>query len=352
MSLGTGLAFIGITLGWFLLPLLPAILELFRPSDVTPLRVVPRDAGDVAFLAKGFRHYLGRQMDLLPSATPADFLGRLPDGTHFARVKAGPSVLRPGDNGAVQERVVRVDAPIALAGDQTFLQEVHATEDFAGGPRSVYRALLGERRVTLGERSRVLRWVHAGGPLSVGAHSVLQGRVSSDQSVVVGQDVEFDRIGAPEIRTAGPTAPPGTAPTTIWELPKGARKIGDHHRIDGNLEIGPGVRVGGSLVVAGRLVIREGAEVRGSVKAHGDVTVERGAAIRGSLVGQGDLVIGPAVEVLGPVIGEGAVSLGDGCTVGRLDAQTTVAAGSLRVGHGVAVFGQLIARDGGKTTDN
>ncbi len=352
MTVWTGLAFTAVTVGWWLLPLLPAILELLRPTDAAPLRVVPRDAGDVAFLAKGFRQYLDRQMNLLPAATPADFLGRLPDGTHFARIKAGPELLRPGDTSRVQDRVVRVDTPIALGGDQTFLQEVHATEDFVGGPNTVYRALLGERRVTLGDRSRVLRWVHAGGALSIGARSVLQGRVSSDHSVLVGRGVEFDRIGAPEIRTAGPTPPAGPAATIAWQLPEGARRIGDHHRIEGDLEIGPGVRVTGSLVITGRLVMRPGAEIDGSVKAYGDVTLERAAAIRGSLVGRADLAIGPGVEVLGPVIGDGRVSLGDGSSVGRRDAQTTVVAGSLQLGVGVAVFGQIIAREGGGTTAN
>ncbi len=351
MSPWHGLAFGSITLGWMLLPLIPAILELLRPSDVAPLRVVPRDAGDVSFLAKGFRLYLGRQMNLLPTTTPADFLGRLPDGTHFARVKAGPDVLRPGEPGSTQDRVVRVDTPIALAGNQTFLQEVHATEDFTGGPQTVYRALLGERRVTLGDRSRVLRWVHAGGALSVGSGSALQGRISSDESVTVGPGVEFDRIGAPAIRTTGSAAPARASATGAWQMPEGARRIGDHHRIDGDLEIGPGVKVTGCLVVTGRLTVRQGAEIDGSVKVHGDVTLERAVAIRGSLVGRRDVVVGPAAEVLGPVIGEGQVVLGDGCSVGQADAQTTVAAGSLKLGRGVTVFGQLIARDGGRTTD-
>ncbi len=351
MNLWYGLAFAAMTVGWFLLPLVPAILELLHPSDVAPLRVVPRDAGDVSFLARGFRQYLGRQMNLLPAATPADFLGRLPDGTHFARVKAGPDVLRPGEPGTTQDRVVRVDTPIALAGNQTFLQEVHATEDFVGGPQTVYRALLGERRITLGERSRVLRWVHAGGALTIGGESALQGRISSDESVTVGPGVEFDRIGAPEIRTTGSAAPARAAATGGWQLPDGARRIGDHHRIDGDLEIGAGVKVIGSLVVTGRLTVRQGAEIHGSVKVHGDVTIERAAAIRGSLVGRRNVVVGPAAEVLGPVIGDGEVSLGDGSSVGRGDAQTTVAAGTLKLGRGVAVFGQIMARDGGRTTN-
>ena len=49
------LALLGVTLAWLLLPMLPALRELMRPTDTAPLQVVDRSAGYVAYFARNFR---------------------------------------------------------------------------------------------------------------------------------------------------------------------------------------------------------------------------------------------------------------------------------------------------------
>ena len=330
MTSGPLVILLAITIAWFLLPLLPAIAEWLRPTDVTPLEVVGRDAGDIPLFARGFRDYLV---------------------TRVAPVTGAPGAAEPRAGGdAGQDRVVILEGRLTLAGGETFLHEVCALGELEGGPGALYRAVLAERGLTLGERSRVLRWVHAAGRLEVGRATILQGRASSAIAVQLGRGVAFDRVGAPVIRTEGPPADrPAVAPGSAGRFspPEGIRAIGDHLRVDGDLSITDLTTLESNVVVAGNLRLGAGAVIRGQVKVHGTATVERGARIDGSLVGRGELVIGAGAVIAGPVIAEGKVTLGPGCVIGDYAAPTTIAAPAVRLGPGVTIHGQVTTQQGG-----
>jgi hypothetical protein len=348
------LAFIAlllVTLGWLLLPLLPAIREVLRPTDVAPLKVVDRSSGYVAYFARNFRQYLDRQMTALPAeAQVGDHLGKLPDGTQFIRVhKSAASLTHEVE--AVQNRLVVIDAPMSLPDGETFLMEVYARAPVIGGAGSVYRAIYADRELGLGERSTVLRWAHAGGILGVGSHSVLRGRLTSDKGVVLGGNVVFERIGAPVISVgteAGRTpAAAGTLPPFV--MPDHARRIGDHYRIEGDLEIPEGMLVDSSLVVGGTLRLGAGASVEGSIKAHRDVELGDRARVNGSVVARRRVMMGSAAWIAGPVIAEGRIRVGQGAVVGGPDLPATLSAPEVELLAGATVYGQISAPVGART---
>jgi predicted acyltransferase (DUF342 family) len=356
MTVLSFLALAAVTAGWFLLPLIPAIRELVAPVDTAPLDVVGRDAGDVAFFAHGFRKYLTGQLERLQPDLPAEYLGRLPDGTLFARVTRMLDTLQHGaeENGA-HDRVMLLEQPAVLKGGEMFLREVYARSDILGGPDAAYRALLADGAISLGERSRVLRWVHAVGPLVVGAGSSLLGRVSSDTSVVLGRGTLVERVGAPAIRTEAPVGPRlameqqrAGGEARVFALPAGSRKIGDHLRIEGDLELPWHTVMDTNLVVAGMLHLGPRARIQGSVKAHGDVVTERGSRIAGSLVGRAAITLGEDASVGGPIIAEGPLEIRSGATIGAPDALTTVSAPSLKLGLGVTIHGQIVTSEGAR----
>ena len=128
------LALLGLTLLWLLLPLLPALRELARPTDVAPLKVVDRSSGYVAYFARNFRQYLDRQMAALPrEAQAGDYVGKLPDGTQFVRVHKSPQGLTHELEAGTQNRLVVVDGSMTLQDDETFLMEVYARAPMIGG---------------------------------------------------------------------------------------------------------------------------------------------------------------------------------------------------------------------------
>ena len=349
--MGAFLLLLAVTLLWFLLPLLPALLELFRPTDLAPLKVVERSAGRVGYFARNFRQYLAKVLP--PEAGAGDYAGRMLDGTEFLRVNHRPAALQEqrGTGDLARNRIVLLDTPQTLPGGETFLMELYARAPLTGGPRAVYRAVYAEQELALGEGSQVLRWTHAGGRLSVSAHSVLRGRVSSEAAVTLGNDVVFERIGAPVI-SAGPQhePPPGLpAALPLHRLPAEARRIGEHLRIEGDLEIPSGVRVSDNLVVAGRLRVGLGAMVEGSVKSHREIELADEAQVTGSVVTRTRLLVGQAAWIGGPAIAEQSIRLGKGAVVGSAAQPATVTAPEVELATGATVYGQISAPRAGRT---
>jgi len=342
------LALLSVTALWFALPLLPALRELLRPSDIAPLKVVDRSSGHVAYFARNFRQYLDRALP--PEAGAGDYSGKMLDGTEFVRVNLRAAALQETDS-RVHNRIVILDTPLTLDDGGTYLLELYARAPLVGGNQSVYRALYGEGELVLGEGTQVLRWAHAVGKLNVGAHSVLRGRVSSDVGVSLGGDVVFERIGAPVISVGAEQDPPPEPPSApqSWRPPEGARQIGDHLRIEGDLEIPEGVLVSGSLVVAGRLRIGMGAIVQGSVKAHGEIELADEAQVTGSAVSRTRLMVGQAAWIGGAAIAERRIRLGRGAVVGSPARPATVAAPEIELSGGATVYGQISAMRGART---
>lgn len=346
------LALLGVTLAWFMLPLIPALRELYRPTDTASLGVVDRSSGYVAYFARNFRSYLEKQIASLPAEAQAgDFLGKLPDGTQFIRVHKSADALLHETGATTHNSLVVLDSPLTLPGNELFLMEVYARATLIGGPNAVYRAVYAERDLGLGEGSKVLRWAHAGGTLGVSGHSILRGRITSDKRVVLGHNVVFERIGAPVISVTRENEPPPPPPSSPKEyrLPDGSKRVGDHMRVTGDLNIPEGVRFMSSLVVSGTLRIGMGTIVEGSVKAHRDVELGDEAQVRGAVVARRRVMIGAAAWVGGPVIAEERIRLGRDTVVGGPEMPATVSAPEVELASGATVYGQISAPMGGRT---
>lgn len=344
-----------VTVAWASLPLLPALRELLRPTDVEPLTMVGRDNADISRFARHFREYAEANLRRLPSEAGAgDYFGRLPDGTHFVRVAHQAQVLERGTQpDGSHDRLVVLDQPVTMRGRERFRLEVWARAALLGGPRAVYRAVLGEDTIRLGEGSTVLRWVHARGRLEVGDGATLFGRVSSEQEIRLGRDVAFERIGAPAIAAGEPVVlerPPEPKGELVRvKGPDNIRLLGDQHRVDGDFWVPPHGLFEGNLVVAGELRISPDARVRGNVKAHGAIHLESGAVVEGSLVGRKSIRLDGDSWVKGPVIAEDDVSLEPRATVGLRTILTTVSGRTVSLGSGATVCGHIVTQEGGHT---
>ena len=344
-----------VTVAWFMLPLIPALRELLRPSDAEPLTMVGQDAGDLAIFAEGFRGYLRRQLpDAFSLGVTSNLGAALPDGTPVVQLNGRPDVLKEvaGRDGFI-DRLVVTSSPVQLPGRETFLLEVYARDDFAGGPEAVYRALLGERDVQLGLASRVLRWVHAEGNLSVGDGSTLNGRASTLGVMRLGTGVRFGRIRAAHVVVGNgtPGGPPTLSPliNSTMKMPRTAHRVRGFIRVDGNLEVPAGESWLGTVVVGGTLTVRPGGRISGNVKVHGSCSLDQDAVIEGSLVSQGDVALAKGAYVRGPVVAEGAVRLDRDSMVGSSDYPASVTGRSVVCAEGAQVFGAISPRLEGLT---
>jgi len=336
--------------GLFMLPLIPAVLELHSKTDARPLSVIQQHAGEIRYFADSFRSYIH---DLEPSlreaaSTGETLTGTLPDATQYLVLGCGEQALRLPLRGRDELCPVLIAAgtDLSLPPDTTFSKDIYANGRFLGGSKNRYRAILGEKAVHLGAESSVMRWVHAVGEFTADPACQLHGRISSDCGIQLHRDCTFQRLNAPRIEF-------GREATPELRLPDDSQKpssVGSPQRLlhDGDFEIAPGEVFCGNLVARGTLRVGSGARVWGSVKGDQGVVVESGVMVKGSLVSAGMMRIGANCAIHGPVIAERLMLLERGTRCGTAEAPTTVSAPWIEVEEGVAVFGTLWARERGQ----
>lgn len=345
-------------IAWCALPLAPALREVVRQGDVQPLVVVSRDTGHIDFFAQRFRHYLYICLPPLRSgrsttgtAGTGGKESRLIDGTPLVRITGESREVVP-KSGAVVDCLAVADGDAVLPGNMTFKQELYARASLEGGPDTLYRAVLAEEFLRLGRRSTVLRWAHCTGPFEVEEDGALYGRASSDNLLRLKKGVTFEQIGAPRIVFGSMSLDdPWTLPDrdlAPFQLPKGARALGDHHRIKGDLVIPPNSGFVGHLVITGSLYISENSHIIGDVKTHGDAVLSNKASVDGSIVSRKTIFGGEGCRIWGPLIAEGAIKLGHNAVIGLPEQPTTLSAPTIEVRTGTMIFGHAVAGESGR----
>ena len=334
----------------FMLPLVPALVELQRKSDALPLSVIQQHAGEIRHFADGFRSYIRGLEPLLRESlnSQAALFGTLPDGTDYLVLGRGDEALRlplKEDDGLCP-MLIATRSDLLLPSDITFSKDIYAGGQFLGGTKNRYRAVLGEKQVRLSTASRVMRWVHAVGDFQADPGCELNGRISSDHRIRLQSACSFQRLNAPKIEI-------GEAVKT--DLPSAGDSRdraawGSTRRLlhDGDFEIPAGEVFVGNLVVRGVLRIGSGARVQGSVKGDKGVVLEAGVAVEGSLMSASKMRIGANCDIHGPVIAERNLVIESGAHFGAVDQPTTVSAPRIDVEEGVMVFGTLWAREHGQ----
>jgi cytoskeletal protein CcmA (bactofilin family) len=336
----------------FMLPLVPALVELKRKSDALPLNVIQQHAGEIRHFANSFRIYIQALQPALQQcvASGATASGTLPDGVQYLALDRcedpqAPLIQQPG---GICPVMIAAASDIAVPPETTFARDLYAGGRFRGGDNNTYRAILGDKDVVLGRNSRVTRWVHAVGEFAADLGCGLGGRVSSDSSIRLQTACNFLRLNAPRIETGAvrngeDSLPPNSEGREV-EGPETVQRF----LYEGDFEVHAGEVITGNIVARGKLRIGSGARIRGSVKSVGDMVIETGVSVQGSVISGKQMRIGPDCALRGPVVAERLLLIAAGTRCGSLSHPTTVSAPRMKVEEGVAVFGTLWARERGE----
>ena len=253
-----------------LLPMLPALVEWRRPSDVVPLAIDPADALDPPGFARNFAERLQGALDAGETR-----LGQSTIVSVAASVD-GAWPLEPREAAATyNRRLWHVAGNAKLPPGQAFLAEVAAWGELRSAPGGLYRALLAGRGLYLAGAGTVLRWAHAR-EVEVASGCRLAGRVSAEQRVVVHEQVRFTLLHAPEICFTGsrPSTDADAAVAARGDLPAPAfdatqpvewDAIAERGVASTSLDIPSGRVWQGDLVCRGRLRLGTGCHARGSL---------------------------------------------------------------------------------------
>jgi predicted acyltransferase (DUF342 family) len=211
----------------------------------------------------------------------------------------------------------------------------------------------------LGPDVDVARWLDAAGTVRVGRGAVVHSRISSQSSIQLEEGAAAQSFYAPLIHTEGYqpaenyTAPaarqegvtgPGDEGDPLAGLPNPVARLSpDTVLVRGEVELKPGSRVTGNLVVQGALRTGEGCILLGDVKADSVEIGPRNEA-SGNVVSAGVLRFGESCRVAKSVVAETDIVLAKGVRVGAPSELAVVSAGgSIRMEPDVAVWGKISA---------
>jgi cytoskeletal protein CcmA (bactofilin family) len=339
----------------FLVPLLPALVELRLTRDAQPLDVIQQYGGDIRHFARGFHRIAVELQPQLKECVAAgtSTTGTLPDGEEYVLLgSADDSFFLPATRrDSTWRSLVAAGADLVLPDDLIFGKEIYAAGDLTGGARSTFRAIFGEKEVRLQSDSKVVRWAHAVRRFRAEHDCDLYGRISSDQEIQLESGCAFQRVNAPLIITEffdGATGELTSSPSTAGVDAESPAPPTGRVLYDDDLEIRAGEVITGSMVTRGKLHIASGVRVLGSVKSNGHMTVDSGVSVEGSLISGTTMHVGPRCRVGGPVLAERGMVIESGTCCGAAHMPTTVSSPTIELEKGVIVFGTLWARKEGR----
>lgn len=328
-----------------LLPMLPAIGEWRRPTDLEPLYIDSRDALDPPFLARSFA----------TSVIAAVGAGQAQLGALRIAV-LGPSgawPLEPEERrSATSQRVWYAASDMVVPARVSFVGGLVAAGAVNGAAGGTYRGLWAGGELRLSPRSTITHWAH-GARVEVAANCRLAGRVSADECIEVACPNSFTLLHASTVRF-GATLPAGgsSAPAqgfVHFKLP--ANVVWDAGAARGtcvdSLDVDDHTTWRGDLVLQGDLWLGTGCRAVGSLKAHGIIVADTGCTVDGNIVAEGGIALGEGCSVRGSVISETAIVLSAGCVIGAPGHPATVSAPRIEVGAGVTVYGTVWASEQG-----
>jgi cytoskeletal protein CcmA (bactofilin family) len=303
----TSLLFIVTASAWLMLPLLPALRELYKPTDDGALDVFQGNAADARDGLHG----------LLPEvfSTPA---------TEWSA--------------ALNEKNAQL------------WDEAQLTE----AAHHAYQNIVAPRSLRVSGCPAGVATIHAN-ELLLTSTLATSARMSAARWVLLEPGVKFQVLQAPRIQTG--LAPANVVEPTPLPANQGSVAGATHYagqgwwRASGDAEVAPAVLIHGDVIAEGRLVLGKGSRIEGSLKTKGTVVLEEGSVVTGSVVAN-NVVAAAGVSVHGSILATTTVSLATRTVVGSPTALASVVCSDLTLQPGVIVHGGICANGHAEVTLN
>jgi hypothetical protein len=349
MSSWAPLALTTLTAVLLALPVTPALYELWKRADATPLPTSRHD-GRITNFAETFR---SRLQPLLPQ------LERCRNQRDLVRTCIeGMEVLLVGrDDFDFDSSLTKGVAAVMLSeaamipAERVVEADVFTNCGLGLGERAALRAAWCGGDAALGRDSAVLRWLHAEGSIFLGPGSSAYGRLSASHSIQLAPGCSFERMSAPQIVTVdGDQADTLPAVRDAREAPNSSDVSAmvttsrPRLRIQGNFSLAPGETLSANVIATGQVHFGSGAHLLGSAKSYKDTVVDEAACVHGSIVSGGTIHLGQRCFAAGPLIAERDVVIARGSCIGEPDALTTISSSGIQIAPGCQVHGTLWAR--------
>jgi len=326
-------------LGLLALPMLPGCRELWRPRDNRPLEIDQNATMNPREPALAFRRGLASLVEVaasdLPFRAPGDGAGGRPYEIH-RELHLAPGARTPA---------LLIALGAAEVGDAATLGDLYVQGEARLGAAVRLRAVAADGDLVLGRDSSVENWIDTEGSAWIGPRCDLGRSASAVKSLTLGAGCTFRRLWGLPVSTEGPARPPagGTA------AGPGEQRIDDALLWAGRrLTVPSGLTVERDLVVHGEVRVGAGNLIRGSIKAYGELHLDEGVRVEGNLICRRGIHIAGDATIRGHVYAEGDVAVGPGTRVGDATGFKTIyATGRIELAPDVLVFGWIVAERAG-----
>jgi cytoskeletal protein CcmA (bactofilin family) len=364
MALWAVFALTGVTTALLGVPVAPALFELCKRTDATPLPTSRHD-GKITNFAEVFSAHLETLRPQLEHCVAnGEVLGIRIDNADVLLVGLQNFDLTAKFTRAINAVMCGHSANV-LAG-QIVEADLHVDRNLHLLPRAVLRAGVTGQDAILDSDSAVLRWLHARGSVHLKPGSCVYGRLSAERFIHLQAGCVFEHMHAPEIHTVGHENSDVRSPLTcscffpqskchICELESNhppdsddtydifvshRRRIRQH----GDFALSAHQTLNANLVSTGSVRFGPHSRFMGNTKSYKDTFVDEGACVHGSLVCGATLHLGEGSSVTGPLMAERDVVIASGARVGRPNALTTIAARNITIATGCQLHGTVWAR--------
>ncbi len=350
MSAWAPLALTVVTAALLALPVTPALLELWRREDATPLPTTRHD-GRIGNFAEIFR---GRLEPFRPQLERCEAVGEVSrasaEGMEIMLVGASDFDFHPQTTEGVNALMLGQSA--AIPAGRVVEADVYADGTLELGPGAALRAGLASSDIKLGENSSVLRWLHADGNVYLRRGSTAYGRLSAGESIGLERGCGFERMHAPRIFTVDGEDGMVSSRTHLRQNRADMGHLADdvldssrpRIRVQGNFVLPAGETLNANVIATGEVRVGAGARLLGSAKSYGDTVIAEDACVHGSIVCRETVRLGERSFVAGPVMAEGDVMIARGSRVGGPDALTTISSRGAQIAAGCQLHGTIWAR--------
>ncbi len=338
----------------FALPLSPALIEWQRRRDIRPLPIDGDHTLDVAAVAAEFRTMIDRQAEAGERGEITQQIGSLRPVTYVT------TVFRPTIAEAARglcKRTLVARGALALPDNYAFSRDLYGRQSLCTGRKNRVQALLSEGEIVLRSYSELHRWAHAQ-RVHVEPDCRLFGPISATQTIRLGNGCQFSSANAAVIVFGTRGSPDPAVHAAMQEdalrgwtqAPAGPVTLTADGRwlVAHDFTFPANRQFHGDLIVHGDLWIGTGARIAGSVKASGSIWLGAGVRIDGALIAADAISAARACAIAGPVAAEGEIDIGAQCVIGAPGRHTTVVAPLLRVKAGAVVHGAVCALKEGR----
>ncbi|MFN3479041.1 MAG: hypothetical protein ACK415_01535 [Thermodesulfovibrionales bacterium] len=315
----------------FLIPFIPAIIELLRPKDASPLFIPMDYSKDPRYFGRSFRNILG-------NAITADTGAGIREVTLSRNEKVEIVNSKRIGKGENVNHILYIIGDLVSENEARFNKEVYVKGNALIGSKNVLRAIACEGGLSLSREVNIVRWADAEGRIEVYDGCDLGINTSSGDELRIGRGCKFKRLYGLPVITYGMSNNNQGLCTDKGDISCDTRIVTKDHMI-----VPPFSRVEKDLIVKKDLRVKKGCVLIGSIKTYGNLIIEGNVNIFGNIFSEGDIEIWEGSAVLGDVFSQRIITIKKGVRIGSAGMiKSVIGKKGIVIGQDIMIYGYLM----------